>query len=366
MSEKRKNIITVCVIAMFIFGFPLWGLLQEDKTISVSERRPLASFPDISLKNIESGKFMTDFEKYTLDQFPMRDSFRTIKALTALNIFQQKDNNDIYIVDGYAAKLDYPLNEDSIDYAAERFQYVYEKYLKEKNTKVYLAVIPDKNYFLAAENKYPSLDYSEMLAQIQAKMPYATYLDIVSLLEIEDYYRTDSHWRQENIADVAAYLAQQMSAEFNANYEMITAETPFYGVYHGQSALALPGESIAYLTNEIIDNYRVFDYETNKEIPVYNLDKLQGNDPYEMFLSGNKSLVSIENDNSATDKELIIFRDSFGSSLAPLLAQGYSKVTVVDIRYIQPSILDKFIDFDNSDILFMYSTSVLNNSVTLK
>ena len=85
-----------------------------------------------------------------------------------------------------------------------------------------------------------------------------------------------------------------------------------------------------------------------------------------MFLSGPLSLVTIENPNINTQKELIIFRDSFGSAIAPLLAQGYGKVTVIDIRYIQPMMLKNFVDFEGADVLFLYSTMVLNNSTTLK
>ena len=35
-----------------------------------------------------------------------------------------------------------------------------------------------------------------------------------------------------------------------------------------------------------------------------------------------------------TEKELVIFRDSFGSSISPLLINYYSKITIIDNRYI--------------------------------
>jgi hypothetical protein len=78
------------------------------------------------------------------------------------------------------------------------------------------------------------------------------------------------------------------------------------------------------------------------------------------------SLLRIDNPNANTDRELIIFRDSFGSAIAPLLAQGYKSVTLVDIRYLSSAMLDRFIDFHGQDVLFLYSTIVLNNSETLK
>ncbi|MFR3996454.1 MAG: hypothetical protein ACLTZJ_03135 [Oscillospiraceae bacterium] len=52
--------------------------------------------------------------------------------------------------------------------------------------------------------------------------------------------------------------------------------------------------------------------------------------------------------------------------MLPLLAEGYSEITLADIRYLSPSMLGKFIDFTAQDVLFLYSTSVLNDSSTIK
>lgn len=366
MGKKAKHLLLLCLPAAFLLTFSLGELLLPDKTLSVSERRPLAAFPQVRLESILDGTFMADFEDYTLDQFPLRDGFRTVKALVSLCLLGQKDSNGIYTVDGYASKLDYPVQVESLDHAAERFRYVYETYLKDKDIQVYLSVIPDKNYFMAEANGYPSMDYGELFAQIREKTEFADYLDLVPLLALSDYYRTDSHWRQEKITDVAAFLAQEMGTSIGGAYETHTLDTPFYGVYHGQLALPLPGEELNYLTNSVIDGYRVYDFETQSYIPVYDLDKGAGQDPYELFLAGPKSLLTLENPNASTEKELILFRDSFGSSIVPLLAQGYAKVTLVDIRYLSPEVLGKFISFDRQDVLFLYSASVLNHSITIK
>lgn len=363
---KIKNIILVVLTALFLGGFLLWGILKPTDEQSVSERRPLAKFPAVTGESVLSGSFMTDFDKYTLDQFPLRDQFRTVKAITSFYIFGQKDNNDIYIKNGFASKLEYPMNVDSIDYAASRFQFVYDKFLAGKDMNVYLSVIPDKNYFMAEANGYPSIDYEKFISNLRENTDFVKYIDITSLLELSDYYCTDTHWRQEKLTDVAQHLAAEMGVELSAEYTVNKVDTPFYGVYYGQSALPLPSDDLYYLENPVLNNCTVYDFETGKYISVYDLDKTNGNDPYEMFLSGSKSLLTIENPNPSTDKELIIFRDSFGSSLAPLLAEGYAKITLVDIRYISPVMLDRFIEFSDQDVLFIYSTSVLNNSVTIK
>ena len=53
-------------------------------------------------------------------------------------------------------------------------------------------------------------------------------------------------------------------------------------------------------------------------------------------------------------------------TLGELLAEGYASVTLVDIRYISPQMLGQFISFTDQDVLFLYSTSVLNNSEAIK
>ena len=105
--------------------------------------------------------------------------------------------------------------------------------------------------------------------------------------------------------------------------------------------------------------------ENNTIGNIYDMKKANGKDPYEMYLSGPVSLITIENQDTTSDKELIIFRDSFASSITPLLIEAYSKITLVDIRYLRSDFLDKFIDFNHQDILFLYSSLVLNNSETL-
>ena len=366
MTNKTKHIVITAVMVAFFLVISVFAWVKPSDEFSASERRKLAQFPELSFKTVISGGFMSSFENYTLDQFPLRDKFRTLKALVALNVFNQSANNDIYVVDGFASKIEYPLNEESVERAGDRFRYVYEKYLKDANTKNYLSIIPDKNYFLGTENGYLSIDYEKMICLLRENTDFLKYIDITKELEIEDFYKTDTHWREENIVDVAEKIGKEMGTNVKAEYDVKTLENDFYGVYYGQSALPLEAEEIKYLTNDVLKNCKVFDYQNNKEISVYDMEKAEGKDPYEMFLGGPLSLVTLENEKAKTDKELIIFRDSFGSSIAPLLVEGYKKITLVDIRYIHPNLLGNYIEFNSQDVLFLYSTSVLNNSETIK
>ena len=239
MTTKVKNIVSVCVMAVLLFGLSFYCWAKPADAFSSSERRELDQFPEITWDSIVSGDFMSDFEDYTLDQFPLRDDFRTLKSLSKFYLFWQKDNNDIYIEDGYASKLEYPMNEGSMDYAASRFKYLYDKYMADKACNVYFSIVPDKSYFLAEQNGYLSLDYAEFFEMMQEKTDFMEYIDITGLLSLEDYYKTDTHWRQEQIGDVAQKLAESMGVTLSGNYTQQTLDNPFYGVYYGQSALPL-------------------------------------------------------------------------------------------------------------------------------
>lgn len=363
---KGKNILTVCLLAAFLAGFGLWSALRTPDGVSQAERRPLAQRPEFTVSGFLSGRFADELDDFAADQFPLREQLRTLRSLVSYDLLGQRDVNGVYLSQGYAAKLDFPLNTASVDRAADRFRYVYDTYLSGTDVSVYLSVIPDKGYFLAPSSGRPSMDYDALAARLREHTPYMTYIDLFGSLTLEDYYRTDAHWRQERLMDVARQAAAAMGTDAAADYRQVTLDRPFYGVYSGYAALPLAGESLSYLTNDTIDACRVTNYETGKTGPVYDLDKAAGNDPYELFLSGSVSLLTVENPNARTDRELVIFRDSFASSLAPLLLEGYSRVTLVDIRYLSPSQLGNYLTFDRQDVWFLYSTSVLNNSSTLK
>ncbi len=369
MNVKRvTSIISTVLFSAVVGGFFLGHVLLPDVEMTTSERRRLAQFPEFSAGTLSSGAFMTNFEKYSLDQFPLRDSFRSLKALCAYNLFGQKDNNDIYEADGYLAKIEYPMKKNQITGAADKFNRIKEQYLADAD--VYFAMVPDKNYFLAEEHGYLRLDYDRLQSLFYDRLdPAFQVIDIFDTLTIEDYYRTDTHWDQAKLADTVDRIAGEMgfAHRLSGNYTENTIEN-FYGVYSGQSALPVQPDTLTYLTSETLDNCTVTNLETG-ETAVYNLDKLTDGtsmDNYDIFLDGPAALITIENPHAETDKELILFRDSFGSSIAPLFAEAYAKVTLVDMRYLSSDYLSQFVEFGDKDVLFLYSTTILNTSEMLK
>jgi len=105
-----KNKIITITFLIYIFLFAILGIVFKDKDISFQERRKLSSFPKLSINN----EYVTKLDKYLLDQFPWRDSFRSIKANFNYNFLKKLENNDIYLKDNYIFKSGYPTNKESI------------------------------------------------------------------------------------------------------------------------------------------------------------------------------------------------------------------------------------------------------------
>ena len=367
--NKLKNIVTVLVFGILMFSISAMCYFGGYEEYSDSERRPLAVFPAFTKDTVLSGDFMTDFEEYTTDQFPYRDKFRSAKALFLGKVLNKMDNNGVYYADGHISKIDEKENEYMLNYSAELFRSIYEKNIIGKNANVYFSIVPGKNVFLAQKNGYPYRNYENLKKYMVDKTSdFMTYIDIDEKLSLDYYYTTDSHWKQEKIGVVAKTLAETMGTDISAEYTVKTLDNPFYGVYTGQSALPVKPDTIKYLTNDELEKSVVTYYSTGKPQTgsLYNMDDAYGKDPYEMFLSGTEPLIVIENSSAKTEKELVMFRDSFASSLAPLMVSGYKKITLVDIRYMQSSIVGNFVDFADSDVLFIYSDELLNNSLAMK
>ena len=374
MKKNWIRAIGAGVLVALWLGLTAFAWFGPAKDISEAERRPLAQMPQLSVQTLTDGKFMTNFEKFTLDQFPLRDSFRQLKSLFHYYMMQYRDNNDIYVQDGYAVKLEYPMNPESVGLATKRFNTVYDRFLKNSDVSVYLAIVPDKSYYLAEENGYLSMDYEAFFAMVEKEMPWAKPIDLTDTLDITDYYYTDTHWRQEKLLDAARKLCDAMGAEAPKaeDFTQVALERPFYGVYYGQAALPMKPETVYLMQSPLLESCTtslgVMDPKTGALSyeklynSVYDLEKAEGKDMYEVYLSGSESLLRIDNPNATTDRELVIFRDSFGSSISPLLVQGYKTVTIVDIRYISSSLVGRFVEFQDQDVLFMYSTSVLNST----
>ena len=272
----------------------------------------------------------------------------------------------VYVYDGYAIGTEAAYDESALQYAARKFQHLYDRYLTDNQGHIYLSVIPDKGSFSQPPEGYVPASAAETAQALLDALDFARYVDIAPLLSLEDYYRTDPHWRQERLLPTAQALAEAMGVPPVGEYRQQTLPAPFRGAYWDKTAEPLTADTLCCLTNDVLDACTVWDYESDSQRGLYDVDAAQAGTAYDLFLSGSRPLLRIESPLSATERELVVFRDSFGSSLVPLLVPGYSKVTLLDIRYLPTDLLPQMVEFGDQDVLFLYSTLVLNQSAMLK
>lgn len=385
----KNKIYIVGIVAFLLVWFGLTGAawFGKPETESMSERRKLAQAPTLNWETIvakdvlnEDGtvkiakSYKTLFEKYSLDQFPLRDRFRQAKAIFSNYVMQQMDDNGYYIQDGQAAELVYPLQEKMLSWNIQVLKSIQESFLGK--CKVYTAIVPDKGYYLAQQNGYLSVDYNQMFQAVKDGLPGATYIDLTGALSAEDYYRTDTHWRQERIVPVAQLMAEQMGTKVDgeAAYTQEKVKNPFYGCYYGFAALPMDPEDMYLMHSQVLDNCRVQKFQKLGAVPgqvvlepaeLYDMTQAESNDLYNIFFSGNQVMMQLTNTKPTNGRELIIIGDSYARSMAPLLLSGYRKVTVLDLRIVKiRDVLDQYMTFNaNQDVLFLYSTISLNSAI---
>lgn len=388
MEKMRKRStwtkIGVGLFFAVLLGVPVVSVLLPDMIISKSERRRLTQIPEFTFEAFLDGTYTEQLEEYLKDQFAGREALRTVKAEADVTIFQKADSDGYYKVGDAIYQRKEELQEKNVRWAAEHFAGIAEKYFPDAD--VYYAVIPDKEEYLemSAEETGENLLQSEQAESWMAEcMPNAGSISVRGVLSLEDYYRTDIHWRQECIADVAEVLvtgmkeqqvtyaasAASVSGEGKKDKKIQIATESFLGGNACASAFAVAPETMEYITSSIIEKAVVYDYEKKTQVSVYSWEKLEeGTDPYDFYLWGARALLTIENPEASEDAgRLLLFRDSFGSSLAPLLMEDYAQITMVDLRYVTMDYAAELLgDRDYDDVLFLYSTSMLNHSGSLR
>lgn len=358
MQDTTKHVLVTIGFIGIIMTVLIANILTQDKTVSITERRKLAQLPEITVDSLLEGKVAKQWESYTVDQFIARDWLRSIHAFSSRYLFGQQDTHQLFEKDGGIYSMEYPLKERNVQIAAEKMNHVYQQYLQ--GMDVYYAVIPDKNYYLENDS-HLKMDYAALQTILQENLPHMQYIHIWDSLTLEDYYKTDLHWKQENLQDVVQTIQQEMQVtDTSDTVYNIEEKGDFYGAYYGQLGVAVPPDTLSIITNPTIENCVTYNYETKKTGEIYMAPTSA--DAYDTYLSGATPLIAIENPNANTDKELLLFRDSFGSSLAPWLVENYKNITLIDLRYMSSSLLPEYIQFHDQDVLFLYSTVILNQN----
>lgn len=227
---------------------------------------------------------------------------------------------------------------------------------------VWYAAIPDKSWYADPRT---GLDHEAVVSRLAEELSDWKSVDLTAGLKLEDYYQTDPHWRQEALLPTVDTLGGAMGFTVDHGAFVTRAQDGFSGAYRLTDP-SLPKETVKWLSSVYTNAARVKDIQHPDATAVYVPSLINTESSYDLFLSGPTPLVTVESPAAKSGRTLVLFRDSYGSSLAPLLLEAYSKIVLVDLRYMASSLLPQYVDFTGADVLFLYADRLINNSALLK
>lgn len=272
----------------------------------------------------------------------------TLAAEVNYNIFLKKEVKDIAIVDDSLFET-IEFNERNVKEFNNLILELQETY---KSHIQHTIIVPDKSFYL--DNSYVHLDnsiYDNLLFD---------FIDVSSEINENDFYKTDLHITNEGSYKIYSYICSIFDLK-KYNVDFVNGIDDFFGYYSRKALYYKKSDIINRPTNSVLDNLIVKNMEDDGEFHKYYgcYFKNQEEDKYSFNLDGNKAITIIENNLCSNNKELVIFKDSYGLSIAPYLAQNYKKVTLLDLRLINKNLVQEYISED-SEILYYYGYKSIN------
>ena len=371
MSKKYSIFITALFCA-FIFGLGVFHFLLPDRNFSDQENRYLTQFKAPTPATLRSGKFMEDFEDYVTDQFPLRDQWIQLKALSERALGKQENNKVYFGADGQTLFAHFTkISRDELD---QRVAFV-NKLADNVDVPVYFSLVPDKSYVRAdlLPANAPNADDGSTIGQAEELCgERVRFIDLRGALtgSADSFYHTDHHWTTMGAQKAFQALIEGMGLVGQSDsLDGLGYQTPsytrvsgsFYGTtYSASGAGWVRPDNIYTLIPEggIKGHVTVTGYPEGSPIEssLYHPEKLEVKDKYAYFLGGNQPLCVIQNPDARSGK-LLVVRDSYSDSLAPFLAEEFQEVHLFDLRYNNMSLKQYVADNGIDQVLVLYSAS---------
>ena len=361
MSRKYSIFITV-LFCLFIFGFGIAFLILPDRSFSEQENRYLTQFKAPTVESVfgKNGQFMTNFEKYVNDQFPLRDGWIGLKAWSE-RLAGKQENNDIYFAKDQT--LISRVEDPDMDQLAADMGYL-DTLAGTAGVPVHFGIIPTAAAVWADKlpANAPTADELSIIDQLYFSTG-ANTIDMASPLlqhkEEDIYYRTDHHWTSLGAYYGANAILEALGMEpLDLNdYQKTTVTEDFYGTLYSSSGVRwLPPDSIdTYVSGEGITN-TYYDNGKLTDGPLYVDSYLSVKDKYSYFLGGVQGLRVLRTQNTDAPKILMV-RDSYTDSLAPFLTERFSEIHLFDLRYNNISLKSYIEENDIDTVVVLYSFS---------
>lgn len=367
-----RAILVTSVFLLFISTFGLWSIWEPDRTISEFENRVLAKFPSFSWDKLWSGRYTEQLDDYLIDQFVNRDSWVALKS-DMERLSGKVENHDVFY--------------GNHEYLFERFTYSQEQLSKNVEEiaqfakrhqddidSLSLLLVPNSQtvngeylpkYAAATDEPQSPLmdqifsDLSGLLTPVDIRNEFNEKKDTAQL-----YYRTDHHWTTRG----AYYGYQVFASKLGLSPVPETAfkeeqiSDSFYGTFYTKAnQRSITPDTLELFTTTLPEYEVCIQGENSCGDSFYDMDALNERDKYKVFFGGNFPLVTIHvpQEDESNDRSIVVFKDSYANSFVPFLAQHYSTIHMIDMRYFRMDVDQYLEEHHFDDMLMLYSVSTI-------
>lgn len=370
---ENARCLSVLLIPGFLIIMFLINFLSPTNAVSEKENRTLAQFPEISAKALTDGTFTKGFEDYIADQFVFRNSFVSAKRGFEVMLGKKENHGILFADDGYLIENAADLGFENVKSNVKGI----EDLASVERYNVVVAVVPTA--YEVMSNKLPSNAYTNVYGKLydniksNIKSPAIKLIDVSPVLKQNNseylYYRTDHH--QTALGSYYLYQALSNVLSYNpyplSDFKAETVAHDFMGTTWSNSGFApTKADQISkYTYKEEYTSEVTFGAEDKKLTSLYSDEMLKTKDKYAYYLDGNHGITEVKT-SCPTNASIAIIKDSYAHSLVPFLANHYSRIYMIDLRYYNGDIFEYLYTSNVKDVLVLYNQNTFMTDNNLK
>lgn len=343
---------TFTIAMVLLIGLAIAQVAVPDRSFSDMENRPLAQLDTPTASTILSGRWMDAAETYAADQFPARDGWMSLQALSDAALLKNERNGILIGRNGWLFE-----RAANLDLTTARRNVVA---LDALDTPVTLLVVPLSSavYADALPRWYIADDAESTLASLTDGLSQLRTVDMLGPLRDNAdgqplYFRTDHHWTQAG-ANVAYDALAEAWGFTPDDPGAVDLSAITYGTYYARAPSPLiTGDLFGF---DAPEGVRLL-IEGEPVQGLYDASETNARDRYARLLYGNHGHITLESD--ASGGTLLVIKDSYANMLLPQLARQYSRIEAIDPRYFAGDLLATIEETEADAILCVYGLTTL-------
>ena len=390
--KMTPNKLMIALFAAVVLVVPIATIVTPKKTFSENENRSLKKLPTIineqNLKKVtdnekkddlkvddyfnvikwkyitnrEGKAFKDDLETYFCDHLMGRETW--VKTCNRIQTLAGKQEiNGVYTVGDQMIQAFKSYDESDVENAIGALNIFAQRH---PDLQVYMMLAPTAQEFFM--NELPSyadlLNEKTFIDDVYKSGEGITTIDCLSHLAGHSdeyiYYRTDHHWT--SYGAYCAYTAAAKSLGYSAlgqsSFNIETASSDFHGTLFSRTLDDGVTPDVMTYYHPLTGEQKVqMECRNGAEVKTYDSlyvrEFLDQKDKYSSFTGSNVPIVDIKT-GIENGKSLLVIKDSYAHSLVPFLANHYSRITMVDLRYINVDLnmLIKLSDYDQALVMY--------------